>query len=79
MLVLTRRIEESITIGDPLSSTDAIEVIVLEVRGDQARLGIKAPPATAVHHAEVYKQIQQESQSISGFAAHVSHKELVVV
>ena len=34
MLVLTRRLEQSITIGDPLSPADAIEVTVLEVRGD---------------------------------------------
>ena len=60
MLVLTRRLEQSIAIGDPLSPTDAIEVIVLEVRGDQVRLGIKAPATTAVHRAEVYKQIQKE-------------------
>ena len=64
MLVLTRRLEQSIAIGDPLSPTDAIEVIVLEVRGDQVRLGIKAPPTTAVHRAEVYKQIQQEHRKV---------------
>ena len=60
MLVLTRRLEQAITIGDPLSPADAIEVTVLEVRGDQVRLGIKAPATTAVHRAEVYKQIQQD-------------------
>ncbi len=38
MLVLTRRLEQSIAIGNPLSPTVAIEVIVLEVRGDQVRL-----------------------------------------
>ena len=62
MLVLTRRLEQAITIGDPLSPADAIEVTVLEVRGDQVRLCIKAPATTAVHRAEVYKQIQQESR-----------------
>ena len=43
MLVLTRRLEQAIAIGDPLSLADAIEVTVLEVRGDQVRRGIKAP------------------------------------
>ena len=76
MLVLTRRFEQSTAIGDPFSPADATEVIVLEVRGDEVRLGIKAPRTTTVHRAEVYQQIQQESQSVSGFAAHVSHKEL---
>ena len=60
MLVLTRRLDQSITIGDPLSPADAIEVTVIEVRGDQVRLGIKAPRTTAVHRAEIYQQIQQE-------------------
>ena len=60
MLILSRRLEQSITIGDPFSPTDAIEVIILEVRGDQVRLGIKVPAATAVHRAEVYQQIQRE-------------------
>ena len=76
MLVLTRRLEQAITIGDPLSPTDAIEVTVLEVRGDEVRIGIKAAGTTIVHRAEVYKQIQKKSQCISGFAAHVSHKEV---
>ena len=76
MLVLTRRLEQSIAIGDPFSHDGTIEVTVLEVRGDQVRRGIKAPATTAVHRAEVYKKIQQESQSVSRFVAHVSHKEL---
>ena len=63
MLVLTRRLEQTITIGDPFSPTDVIEVVVLEVRGDQVRLGIKAPATTAVHRSEVYKQIQREGRA----------------
>ena len=52
MLVLTRRLEQSIAIGDPLSPTDGtVEVIILEVRDDQVRIGIKAPATTAVHRA----------------------------
>jgi len=62
MLVLTRRREQSIAIGDPFSRDGTIEVIILEVRGDQVRLGIKAPATTAVHRAEVYKQVQREQR-----------------
>ncbi len=55
MLVLTRKVNQSIMIGDD------IEVIVLEVRGEQVRLGIKAPRTVAVHRREIYEAIQQEN------------------
>lgn len=59
MLVLTRKLHQSIVIGD------GIEVVVLEVRGEQVRLGIKAPKNVTVHRKEIYEQIQQENQSAS--------------
>ena len=52
MLVLTRKVNQSIMIGDE------IEVIVLEVRGEQVRLGIKAPRSVTVHRREIYEAIQ---------------------
>jgi carbon storage regulator len=55
MLVLTRRLNQSIKIGDD------IEITVIEVRGDQVRLGVSAPRDVAVHRKEVYLQIQQEN------------------
>ena len=55
MLVLTRKINESIMIGD------SIEVVVVEVHGEQVRLGIKAPREVAVHRREVYEAIQKEN------------------
>ncbi len=55
MLVLTRKVNQSIMIGDD------IEVIVLEVRGEQVRLGIKAPRTVTVHRREIYEAIQQEN------------------
>jgi len=55
MLVLTRKVNQSIMIGDD------IEVIVLEVRGEQVRLGIKAPREIAVHRREIYEAIQREN------------------
>lgn len=60
MLVLTRRLNETITLGNPNSPIPPIEVTVVELRGDQIRLGIVAPKNTPVHRKEVYLQIQQE-------------------
>lgn len=53
MLVLTRRAGESIMIGDD------IVITVLDVRGDQIRLGIRAPRSVAVHREEVYAELQE--------------------
>ncbi|MBS1723740.1 MAG: carbon storage regulator CsrA [Armatimonadetes bacterium] len=57
MLVLTRKVNQSIVIGD------GIEVVVLEVRGEQVRLGIKAPRDVAVHRKEVFEQILAENEA----------------
>lgn len=57
MLVLTRRLNQSIKIGDD------VEITVIEVRGDQVRLGVSAPRDVSVHRKEVYLQIQQENQA----------------
>lgn len=59
MLVLTRKVNQSIRIGPD------IEVVVLEVRGEQVRLGIKAPRDVAVHRQEIFEQILEENQSAS--------------
>ncbi|MGQ9487992.1 MAG: carbon storage regulator CsrA [Armatimonadota bacterium] len=55
MLVLTRKVNQSIVIGDE------IEVVVLEVRGEQVRIGVRAPKSLSVHRKEVYEQIRQEN------------------
>jgi len=60
MLVLTRILNQSIKIGDD------IEITVIEVRGDQVRLGVTAPRDVSVHRKEVYLQIQQENRAASG-------------
>lgn len=57
MLVLTRKVNQSIVIGD------SVEVVVLEVRGEQVRLGIRAPKDVAVHRKEIYDQIQDENKA----------------
>ena len=51
MLVLTRRLSQSIKIGD------GIEITVIEVRGDQVRIGISAPADVPIHRTEVYQAI----------------------
>ena len=55
MLVLTRKLKESIMIGDD------IEITVLAVEGDQIKLGIKAPKHVEIHRKEVYLSIQEEN------------------
>jgi len=59
MLVLTRKLNQSIVIGDE------IEIVVLEVRGEQVRLGIRAPKDVTVHRKEIYEQIQEENRAAS--------------
>ncbi len=56
MLVLTRKIDQSIIIGDD------IRIVIVDVRGDQVKLGIDAPKSVAVHRQEVYEDIQEENR-----------------
>ncbi len=59
MLILTRRIGETIIIGDNVSVT------VLGVKGNQVRLGVNAPKDVSVHREEIYQRIQGEKDSSS--------------
>lgn len=63
MLILTRRVGETIKIG-----TD-ITVTVLGVKGNQVRIGVEAPRDVAVHREEIFERIQREQQLATKAAA----------
>lgn len=60
MLILTRRISESIIVGDD------VKITVLGVKGNQVRLGIDAPKDVSVHREEIYMRIQNENNEKNG-------------
>ncbi len=62
MLVLTRKLSQSITIGDPASAEQVIEISIMEVKGDQVRLGITAPCGVAVDRKEIWL-LKQEGKA----------------
>ena len=57
MLILTRRVGETLMIGDDVTIT------VLRVKGDEVRIGINAPKAVPVHREEIYERIKREQQA----------------
>lgn len=60
MLILTRRIGETLTIDDNITAT------VLAVKGNQVRLGVNAPKDVKVHREEIYNRIQEEEADHRG-------------
>ena len=68
MLILTRRVGESLRIGDDVSVT------VLGIKGSQVRLGVNAPKSVSVHREEVYDSINDENSKNSGENTNTSEK-----
>jgi carbon storage regulator len=62
MLILARRIGESIMVGDQ------VEISVVDIKGDQVKLGIKAPSQVKVYRLEVYAAIQEENRAAAAAA-----------
>lgn len=56
MLALSRKLQESVIIGDN------IEITVLSISKDQVKIGINAPKSVSIHRKEIYLQIQEENQ-----------------
>ena len=56
MLALARKVNESIMIGND------IEITILEIKGDQIKIGVKAPKSVPVYRKELYVQIQDENK-----------------
>lgn len=57
MLILTRRVGETLMVGDDVTVT------VLGVKGNQVRIGVNAPKDVAVHREEIYERIQKENEA----------------
>lgn len=66
MLILTRRVGESLMVGDDVS------IIVLGVKGNQVRIGINAPKSVAVHREEIYERTQNIGVQNGGSRADIS-------
>ncbi len=60
MLALSRKVNESIMIGND------IEITILEVKGDQIKIGINAPKSVSIYRKEIYLQIQESNKEAAG-------------
>ena len=60
MLALARKVNESIMLGND------IEITLLEIKGDQVKIGISAPKSVPIYRKEIYLQIQEENKQGAG-------------
>lgn len=71
MLALARKANESIVINDN------IEVTVLEIKGDQIKIGIEAPKSVPIYRKEIYQQIQKENRDSASTASPEALSDLI--
>jgi len=69
MLIVTRRVGEAVMIGD------GVAVVVLGIKGQQVRIGVRAPRETSVHRQEVYERIQEERRQAAVQSGETSQLE----
>lgn len=72
MLVLTRKLGESIAIDDH------IKIVVVQIKGKQVRLGIQAPKETKIHREEVYAAIQDQNKEAAKSTAAIAQVSKVL-
>lgn len=72
MLVLTRKLGESIAIDDH------IKIVVVQIKGKQVRLGIQAPKETKIHREEVYSAIQDQNKQAANTSVAVNQVSKVL-
>jgi carbon storage regulator len=70
MLALSRKVNESIMIGND------IEITILEVKGEQVKIGVKAPKSIPVYREEVYTQIKEANKEAASDAVQENLKNL---
>ena len=78
MLALTRKKGESLVINND------IEITILEIRGDQIKLGVSAPKEVPIYRKEVYTQIQQENRKSAAvwmdiFIVHPESRQFILI
>lgn len=73
MLVLTRKVGEGIAIGDD------IKIVIMQIKGKQVRIGIKASPTTAVHREEIYQKVQDENTAASKTSQESATKAATII
>lgn len=73
MLVLTRKVGEGIAIGDD------IKIVIMQIKGKQVRIGIKASPTTAVHREEIYQKVQDENVAASKMSTSIATQASTII
>jgi carbon storage regulator len=77
MLVLSRKIQEAIIVGDTGGANQLLRIKVIEIKGSTVRLGFEASPEVAVHREEIWTRIRAETDALVPVQAAERPKEQV--